>query len=207
MASKTIIGAVIRYNDDLLSSSKTTVDEHNKLLRKKGMVWFGKFGIPIRAEALKFCTAPDMELKLILVRSRRSDRPRIFIAPVRAAQNKRPNLALIPEYYRTRLGIDTWFCLSGEIRAMKATELTSWAIASSRQPISNTTKRSSQSFFWAAKQAQAVKVHTLLCGIVYDNTRRRRAQYTLSPDISEADAIPRPEDLDNLNESFLEQDS
>jgi hypothetical protein len=157
-----IIGAVLKYNDDLLPSNSSTVLEHNKVVREKGMAWLGKFGTPVRSAALKWATTEGIELKLILVRSRQTEGPRIFMAPVVAAQNRRPDSALVPAYYRNKLGIYSWFCINGTFKALTPQELKGWVIASSGMPLAESTKRSSRPFFWAAQKTSAQKVGEMI---------------------------------------------
>ena len=84
------IAIVLRYKDDFLDSGMSTVEEHNKILRKRGKVWLGKFGVPIKPSTLKLSVEPDVAASLILVRAKKNQKdtdPRLFVAGFSKAQN------------------------------------------------------------------------------------------------------------------------
>jgi len=159
------IAIVLRYKDDLLDSGATTVEEHNNILRKRGKVWLGKFGLPIKPSTLKLSAEPGVVASLILVRARRTQKdtdPRLFIAPFSEAQNNHPRADLIPTYYRKHCHVDTWFCLTSEIRTMKTTDAQGWVVASSREPLLLAIRNCPRTFFLVARRPDVERLQSLL---------------------------------------------
>jgi hypothetical protein len=138
MDSPIRIAYLLRFRDDLVKAATSTIAAHNDLLRKKGKVWLGKFGLPVGLSALGLSAAPGIETALILARSRppkHNTGPRFFVANLAAATNSRPTSSLIPDYYRNNPEFSTWFCLSSELRPLSEAEAKAWVVASSGQAL------------------------------------------------------------------------
>lgn len=197
-----ILGIVVKYNDALLNADTSTVDEHNKVFHEKGRVWFGKFGVPIRLGDLSLCSGRGVELRLILFRTKKIPGPRVFFAPISAAQGRLPPSSLVPAYYRNDRTIYTWFCLSERIRPMKPTEISSWVLAHSELPLLNTVTRSSRTFFWAAQKTHAARVSAFLGSVKRDHATR--VHHPPATTAESSLKFPSDDELDTLNESFSE---
>lgn len=200
------IGIVVRYKDDLLTGDRTTVGEHNKILRAKGKVWLGKFGIPVRSSTMMLFSEPNVEARLILVRARKRQNdtdPRIFVTTISSAQNKRPTLTLVPGYYREHCYVDTWFCLTSELRQMKTSEAKSWVVASSKQPLLTAISTCPRTFFVVCRRADLARVQALLAKIASTYTAPAQTRNLNKLRLCETDPIP-DHDLD-FAETFLDQ--
>ena len=187
------IAIVLRYKDDLFDSGTTTVEEHNKILRKRGKVWLGKFGLPIKPSTLRLCVEPDVEASIILVRAKRNPKdtdPRIFVARLSEARNSAPQSDLIPSYYRKHLDVDTWFCVTSEIRPMKTVEAQAWVALSSGEPLLLGIRNCPRTFFLVTRRADVKRFLSLLTkntgkkGAPDEVTqaRRNRRDYTVFTD-------------------------
>jgi len=189
----TRIAIVLRYKDDLLDRGTTTVEEHNNILRKKGKVWLGKFGLPIKLSTLKLSVEPDVAASIILVRTKKTPKdtdPRIFVARFSEAQNNHPQSDFIPSYYRKHCHVDTWFCVTSEIRPMKTIEAQAWVVASSGEPLLLAIRNCPRTFFLVTRRSDVKRVQLLLAKMTakkgapheIKQTRRSRPDYTVFTD-------------------------
>jgi len=159
------IAIVLRYKDEFLDSGITTVEEHNKILRKKGKVWLGKFGMPINRLSLKVSSEAHVEPFLILVRSkkgRNDTENNLFIARISKVQNKSPQPAFVPPYYRERCDVNTWICLKSEIRKMNKSEALTWVTAYSGDSLLHAIRKCPKTFLLATKESDAEKLQIIL---------------------------------------------
>ena len=159
------IGIALRYKDDLLDRTTTTVDEHNKIIHKSGKVWLGKFGVPIGTGILKALSEPTVQATLILLRSNQPksvNRPKYHSAPISEARNARPKSTLIPAYYRKEPQVNTWFCLAQDIQPLTDAEVKSWVIISSGQTLLATIRYAVRPFFLITKKADLGKCRQFL---------------------------------------------
>ena len=163
------IGIALRYKDDLLDDGATTVEEHNKIIQETGNVWLGKFGVPIISATLKALSEPGVEATLILIRSKlakNDDRPKMFSAPFSGARNARPQSKLIPSYYRKQRDIDTWFCLTSEIRPLTNAEAKAWVIISTGEGLLVSVRRCPRQFFLISRKAGLKRCQKFLAGFM-----------------------------------------
>ncbi|GEM_PF-6834087 len=163
MSSILRIGYVLKYSDKFFANGRDTIEEHNQLLQKKGLVWVGKAGIPVSPRSLaRCCQTSTVSFRLLMLRSRGKGGAKIFNARLIKAQQKRPRADLIPEYYRKRKDINTWFCIDSELKAMSADEIVSWVVVSSGEPLLVTAARSMQTYFVAGKETQLPQARKFL---------------------------------------------
>lgn len=158
------VGVILRYSDHMLDSSTSTVEEHNKILRKEGKVWFGKFGKGFSAGLITALNQPGLELTFIAVRPKKrtkDDTQRTFGAHCLRCQTERPPAKLIPSYYR-HLIPETWFCLTSELKPLMPPQLERWLIVSSEQPATSALASTPRSFFLVTTRAHLAEARLAL---------------------------------------------
>jgi len=164
------IGILIKYTDDDLSKGLNSVEVHNKILRKSGKVWIGKYGLPIDSRMLTLCASADIDLLLICIRTQSvENEPKFFSAKILAAQNKRPPTSLVPSFYRKHCAVQTWFCLDSIIEPMTPKEILSWCAVSSGQPLLAVLRKGGRDHFYLAKKDELNEVQKL----INDRTRKK----------------------------------
>lgn len=149
MIATNIFGLLIRYSDKLISDIDT-IEEHNKIIQKEGSACFGKVGRFIGKQNLENCNNNTIEKWLILVK--KENKQYIFHkAPISSAQRTKPNLKLIPNYYRDKGGITCWICLKDIFTKMDRQEIVQWVVKSSQERISKTLSESQSGYFIVTK--------------------------------------------------------
>lgn len=154
---KEILGIVMRYSDDIMLDKKiNTIDEHNKIIIKKGMVYLGKLGRFIGKSNIKQFNNKMIDRYLILVK--KEDREYIFyIVLINSVYIKIEKKAFVPKYYREKAGISTWFCLKEPILQMSNDDISKWIIKSSKFSLRDTLSKSMAGFFVVTKGKAVVK--------------------------------------------------
>jgi hypothetical protein len=163
-----------------------TIESHNEVFRANGKVWLGKFGIPIGSEVLDIFQNPEVEGSLILARPKMGKTEtahQLFIARISDAQKKRPTPTLIPAYYRKQQDVDTWFCLSSELRPLSQREAKGWLVASNRESLLNSiVRRSRRTFSLLVRRADRLRLQPLLATSFRDRPRPRKTRGINAPE-------------------------
>lgn len=83
-----------------------TIAEHQKIIDKKGYVYYGKMGSPVSQKNIDMLLKQE-NLRILLIHSGKTDR---YWAYVDKIIKERPNLDEFPEYYHEAAGnFKTWF--------------------------------------------------------------------------------------------------
>lgn len=144
------VGVLIRYSDSMIDNDVDTIEEHNKVIKKKGVVYVGKAGKNIGVDKLKMLSNPEIDSWLILVK--REKGAYIFNkAKIVTAQRKKPNIEFIPAYYRNYENISTWFRIENPFQKMENKESMVWIIKSSGFPMVKTLPKSMAGYFMVAR--------------------------------------------------------
>ncbi len=148
----------------MLDDTTSTVAEHNKIFQKHGQVWFGKFGSGFSASLIASLNQPGLSLTMGAVRSKRrptDNQPRVFRATCSKCQKTRPRVALIPTYYR-HLDLETWFCLTSELRQVTPQQIEQWLVISSEQPLGSAIASTPRPFFLVTNRAHLAEARIAL---------------------------------------------
>ena len=151
------VAFVLKYNDHLAPAGSDTISEHNKIVRRCGKAWYGKFGNPVSLAHLEACCDPTRETWLILLKSGKPDGDYAFAAKVCDGKRGKPAERLVPAYYRKKNEARSWFCLSEELKAVDRNFLDEWHVRSSGEPVVETAIRSMQGFFVAVEKSSRDK--------------------------------------------------
>lgn len=139
-------GIVIRYGNNLCEGQVDTIAEHNRIFARKGVVYIGKFGKPLRRSNLERCNS-KLPTKLILVK-REEGQYLAYVADIAEASRKRPSIENIPAYYCKRSDVSTWFKLASRLKPLTQETLGFWFTSSSHQKLTATLATSMAGFFY-----------------------------------------------------------
>lgn len=194
----------------MFDDSTSTVAEHNKIFQRHGQVWFGKFGSGFSPSLIASLNQPGVSLTMGAVRSKRGstdDQPRIFCATCSKCQKTRPRAALIPAYYR-HLDLETWLCLTSELRQVTAQQVEQWLVISTEQPLESAIACTPRTFFLLtirdhlakARIALGVKAAQMRYSARYGTRRLGRPRRALRPerDFLDEDTISEEDFTDSF---------
>jgi len=144
---KSVKHLLIRFSDKLATTPKDgTINEHEKIRKKLGYVWMGKYG---RKLGKRHVTVLNSQIKqgiptmvfLVQTVNREYD---VHMARVQNVSLKiaKADLKAVPEYYRNRLSeIGVWFKID-KFKKLSGESLKSILISSSGMPAHTTLKES-----------------------------------------------------------------
>lgn len=133
----------LRFTDKF-APEDGTIENHNKIIKKNGYVWYGKFGNKLSSSTIEELL-DQKELKILLVQSSSSNR---YWGNVDKIQYDTPeDIENIPEYYRDdRNLIKCWFRVTKITKA--PSDITSKCeVVSSKRLLSEASRHSMNSCF------------------------------------------------------------
>lgn len=130
----------LKYNNSFASEAGT-IEEHSKMLREKGYVWYGKLGTPLSKKNKETIVA-NKHPKILLVNNKNREYYWAYIDKI----EYQPEDDWIPEYYRARKhDFTTWFRIV-KIEQTDREILTECRVTSSNRPL-NEAMNSMSPFF------------------------------------------------------------
>lgn len=132
----------LRYTDKF-ATSNGTIEEHKRILKEKGFVWYGKMGAPISEKVAQ--TILDNPLpRFLLIHSGFTDRYWIHIDKISRVQ---PSKDDYPSYYHEKAEhIGTWFRVISITEADRSV-MSRCKVASSGAPLSEVSRHSMNPYF------------------------------------------------------------
>lgn len=95
----------LRYSDNF-APAEGTIQAHEKIIRTKGYVWYGKLGLPLSMKAINIIMN-NSDPTILLIHSGKTAR---YWAHVIEVCKDIPEIDAIPEYYRNNANrFRTWF--------------------------------------------------------------------------------------------------
>ena len=121
-----------------------TIAEHQKIIKAKGYVWYGKLGAPISGKVRKELLEENDDPQILLIQSGKSAR---YWAHIDQISMETPALEDVPDYYHDQVGsIKTWFRIKSIVEADKKV-MSNCLVASSGASLSTTSRRSMSPYF------------------------------------------------------------
>jgi len=153
MKNKAPIHLLLRFSDSLLKEGDT-IDEHNQVIQREGVVWFGKMGSTVsqsRIDILNEQVREDIPTFVYLVKGNRK-KSTVYRARLAVASKTIPKgeSQLVPPYYFSLdipKYVNFWVKLT-EIVPIDFSELKKLRVGSSVLPIHETISKSSSGHFF-----------------------------------------------------------
>ena len=118
-----------------------TIKAHERILKKKGYVWYGKIGLGISPKGVKAMLDSH---KMLLIHSGKMDRYWLTVSEV---SNKMPAQGDYPDYYGDKTNhINTWIKVIG-IEQAPGDILSACRLVSNNRPLADVSKTSMSPFF------------------------------------------------------------
>lgn len=132
----------LRFADNI-APKDGTIEEHTRIIKSTGFVWYGKFGAKI-SEKVRDEILSGNDKRILLIHSGTMNRYWFYIDEI---SYKTPDLLKVPEYYHNKTeDIKTWFKV---IRIEKADRgvMSHCIVVSSNSPLSTVSRFSMSPYF------------------------------------------------------------
>ena len=132
----------LRFADNI-APAEGTIAEHEKIIKKLGFVWYGKFGTRV-SERVRTDIMAINDGRILLIHSVTNKRYWLYFSDI---SYQIPELSGIPEYYRNIAGtVKTWFKVTRIEKAEKGV-MSKCLVSSSGSPLSTVSKHSMSPYF------------------------------------------------------------
>ena len=128
---------------DTFAPSEGTIQAHQNMIDKQGVVWYGKLGAAVSSKVANLIMENENP-RILLIHSGKIGR---YWAYIKKLQYYIPTKSEIPEYYRDNAGVfKTWFRVV-KIEEAPKNVLGNCVVASSQRPLSEVSKSSMSPYF------------------------------------------------------------
>lgn len=135
-------GVALRFFEKF-ATEDGTIAEHQKIIEKRGYVYYGKMGSPVSDKNIQMLSEQE-EIKLLLIHSGKTDR---YWATVEKIVKEQPLFEEFPAYYHEIADkFSTWFKILKFEEAPKDV-MGKCKVASSGAPLSEASKHSMSPYF------------------------------------------------------------
>ena len=128
---------------DTFAPSEGTIQAHQNMIDKQGVVWYGKLGAAVSSKVANLIMENENP-RILLIHSGKIGR---YWAYIKKLQYYIPTKSEIPEYYRDNAGVfKSWFRVV-KIEEAPKNVLGNCVVASSQRPLSEVSKSSMSPYF------------------------------------------------------------